>query len=62
MESKFSRGTTERWRTRRALSKTLPDSLKVLAKEVVACGRCPRLREYREHVAEAKRRAYRDWT
>jgi len=40
----------------------LTDSLKILADEVIACGRCPRLREYRERVAEVRRRAYRDWT
>ncbi|MGD1090651.1 MAG: uracil-DNA glycosylase [Bryobacteraceae bacterium] len=38
------------------------DSLQILANEVIACGRCPRLREYRERVAEQRRRAYRDWT
>jgi len=36
--------------------------LEILAREIVACERCPRLREYCEHVAETKRRAYRDWT
>src|ERR1700683_3125459 len=34
--------------------------LKVLNAEVVACTRCPRLVEYREHIAREKRRAYRD--
>jgi uracil-DNA glycosylase family 4 len=34
--------------------------LQNLTREVVACERCPRLREYCEHVAEIKRRAYRD--
>jgi uracil-DNA glycosylase len=33
-----------------------------LAREVVACNRCPRLRIYSEHIAQEKRRAYRDWT
>lgn len=28
---------------------------------IVACGRCPRLREYCRQVAQDKRRAYRDW-
>jgi uracil-DNA glycosylase family 4 len=28
---------------------------------VIACERCPRLREYCARVAETKRRAYRDW-
>lgn len=31
-----------------------------LAREVIACERCPRLREYCIRVAEIKRRAYRD--
>jgi len=35
--------------------------LGALAREVVACERCPRLREYCRKVAETKRRAYRDW-
>jgi uracil-DNA glycosylase family 4 len=34
--------------------------LQVLADEVVACERCPRLREYCTRVAEVKKRAYRD--
>jgi uracil-DNA glycosylase len=34
--------------------------LQNLTREVVACERCPRLREYCERVAEVKRRAYRD--
>jgi len=38
----------------------LPDWLKVLNDEVVACTRCPRLVAYREQVAREKRRAYRD--
>jgi uracil-DNA glycosylase family 4 len=29
---------------------------------VIACERCPRLREYCERVAKVRRRAYRDWT
>jgi uracil-DNA glycosylase family 4 len=33
----------------------------VLAAEVVACERCPRLRKYCDEVAREKRRAYRDW-
>ena len=32
-----------------------------LEKEIVACTRCPRLREYCAQVAAVKRRAYRDW-
>ena len=35
--------------------------LTVLQKEIVSCGRCPRLREYCAHIAAVKRRAYRDW-
>ncbi len=35
--------------------------LRVLAKQVVACERCPRLREYCRAIGEEKRRAYRDW-
>lgn len=38
----------------------LPQWLKVLNAEVVACTRCPRLVVYREKVALEKRRAYRD--
>jgi uracil-DNA glycosylase len=34
--------------------------LQALAQEVVACERCPRLREYCRRVAEVKKRAYRD--
>jgi uracil-DNA glycosylase len=33
----------------------------ILNREVIACERCPRLREYCTRVAEIKRRAYRDW-
>ena len=35
--------------------------LSVLMREVVACERCPRLREYCRQIAETKRRAYLDW-
>lgn len=35
--------------------------LQVLQQEVVACRRCPRLREYCTCVAEVKRRAFREW-
>ena len=35
--------------------------LTVLNREVVGCSRCPRLVAYREEVARAKRRAYREW-
>ena len=37
-------------------------SLEVLHEEIVACGACPRLVEWRERVAREKRRAYRDET
>ncbi len=36
--------------------------LAVLNKEIIACGRCPRLAEYRERIGREKRRAYLDWT
>jgi uracil-DNA glycosylase family 4 len=36
--------------------------LKILAKEIAACERCPRLREYCQEIGEVKRRAYLDWT
>jgi uracil-DNA glycosylase len=38
-----------------------PQWLSILNEEVVACRRCPRLVEYREKIAQEKRRAYRDW-
>lgn len=37
------------------------EELKILASEVVACRKCPRLVRYREKVAREKRRAYREW-
>lgn len=36
-------------------------NLRTLSAEIMACRRCPRLVEYRERVAQEKRRAYRDW-
>lgn len=36
-------------------------SLVVLNKEVVSCGRCERLVEYRERIGREKRRAFLDW-
>jgi uracil-DNA glycosylase family 4 len=39
----------------------MPDSLFKVQQEVTACARCPRLVQYREQVAQTKRRAYRDW-
>jgi uracil-DNA glycosylase family 4 len=50
------------WLSSRPYIGNLTDSLRILADEVIACGRCPRLVEYRERVAEQRRRAYRDWT
>jgi uracil-DNA glycosylase len=35
--------------------------LDLLQTEIVACTRCPRLREHCAHIAAVKRRAYRDW-
>jgi uracil-DNA glycosylase family 4 len=35
--------------------------LKIVAEEVCACRKCPRLVKYREQVAREKRRAYRGW-
>lgn len=40
----------------------MADSLTVLHREIVACERCPRLREHCLRVAAVKRRAFRDWT
>jgi uracil-DNA glycosylase len=36
--------------------------LQVIAVEVSACRKCPRLAEYREKVARDKRRAFREWS
>lgn len=36
------------------------DSLPILEREILACERCPRLREHCAHIAAVKRRAYRD--
>jgi uracil-DNA glycosylase len=35
--------------------------LRIINREVIACERCPRLREYCTRVAAERRRAYRDW-
>jgi uracil-DNA glycosylase family 4 len=43
------------------LSRSAHPDLKKLQQQVVACTRCPRLREHCQRVAEVKRRAYRDW-
>lgn len=39
----------------------MADALTVLHREIVACERCPRLREHCLRVAAVKRRAFRDW-
>ncbi len=36
-------------------------ALQIIAAEVSACRKCPRLVQYREQVAREKRRAYREW-
>ncbi len=41
---------------------TPENQLAVLEHEITNCRKCPRLVQYREHVASTKRRAYRDWT
>jgi uracil-DNA glycosylase len=38
------------------------ERLVVLERQITQCRKCPRLVDYREEVARAKRRAYRDWT
>ena len=44
-----------------ATIKVCMKALEVVNQEIVACRKCPRLVEYREHVAHVKRRAFRDW-
>jgi len=39
----------------------IPNWLKILNAEVIACTRCPRLVEYRQRIALEKRRAYLEW-
>jgi uracil-DNA glycosylase len=39
----------------------MPDTLERLNQEIVGCRKCPRLVEYREEVAQAKRLAFREW-
>jgi uracil-DNA glycosylase family 4 len=39
----------------------MSSALRVLAREITACERCPRLRKYCREVAATKRRAYLDW-
>lgn len=38
------------------------NELGILAEEVVACRKCPRLVKHREKIAREKRRAFREWT
>ena len=38
------------------------DEFTILEREITSCRNCPRLVRYREEIARAKRRAYRDWT
>jgi uracil-DNA glycosylase len=42
--------------------KKAPALLRALDEGIVACRKCPRLVEYREKVAQEKRRAFREWT
>jgi uracil-DNA glycosylase len=39
----------------------MKSELQIIAEEVSACRKCPRLVKYREKVAREKRRAFRDW-
>jgi uracil-DNA glycosylase family 4 len=39
----------------------MADSLRVLAREIERCERCPRLRDHCTRIAQVKRRAWRDW-
>jgi len=39
----------------------MPDTLRLLQQEVIACEGCPRLRGWCAQVAAARRRAWRDW-
>ncbi|MEI9812836.1 MAG: uracil-DNA glycosylase [Acidobacteriota bacterium] len=39
-----------------------PSQLESVAREIIACEKCPRLREYCLEIARVKRRAYRDQT
>jgi uracil-DNA glycosylase len=43
-----------------AIEANLPPWLTLLNRDVISCTRCPRLVEYREHIAKIKRRAYLD--
>lgn len=39
----------------------MESDLQIIAEEVSACRKCPRLVQYREKVAREKRRSFRDW-
>jgi uracil-DNA glycosylase len=39
----------------------MKSALQVIAEEVCACRKCPRLTEYREKIAREKRRAFLEW-
>lgn len=39
----------------------MKSNLQIIAEEVSACRKCPRLTAYREKVAREKRRAFREW-
>lgn len=41
--------------------KTMPAWLTRLNRDIVACERCPRLRDHCRQIAREKRRAYKDW-
>jgi uracil-DNA glycosylase family 4 len=47
--------------TREDLTSPPSDTWQCLEEEIIGCHRCPRLVEWRETVAEEKRRAYEDW-
>ena len=44
------------------MNKTIASRLTELNTTIINCRKCPRLVLYREHVAEVKRRAFREWT
>src|SRR5262245_31037404 len=48
-------------RTRPPQPRLAHERLESIARDVVACERCPRLRRYCQEIAATKRRAYRDW-
>src|SRR5262249_45270355 len=44
-----------------ALTLSLAHLLQTIQDDIIACQRCPRLRQHCESIAAEKRRAYRDW-